>query len=222
MRRHATLVEVLVALCLTTLLLTSVFSIWRYTARASQQADLLLSTVREEAALRLRLDQILTQTLRGTFYSEEAYQNPSLVFTFDNGPQLERHFSGPVLARLFVDSNQRLALTLWPHPDHWKLDPPPSATEILASDVTRLNLAFYEPPSWGPEIDSPTIEVGREKHSPDPDRWHSEWREKFQELPALVRFTLTIDGDEEQHTITTSLPEAQKPLRYHHIVRQSL
>lgn len=210
-RQHATLLEVLIALSLTTLLVSLLFFSYRQTTKTLGETQDLLWQTEEQYGLRKRLDTVLPEILpvdeKTPFYTETINDFPSLVFAYNNGVDSEHEYSGDVIGRLYIDQENRLILATWPAPGRWRIQPPPYRTVTLLSEVDHLEIRCFEPPDFDPNpIKSPTG---------IPDEWNDVWKEEYKTIPALVR--LIIDyGDQEHVEATYPIYQANKPIRFYH------
>ncbi len=123
----------------------------------------------------------------------------ALMFSFDNGVKLDPSFANHVLGRLYLDSDSKFCLGIWPSPARWtELTTPPMKKEILFENVENLTFEFYLPPSKNRDIvwkkHTPEIELKNPdllKLSPVGE-WKHEWQQEYEVLPYLIRITLKI------------------------------
>ena len=128
LKRYATLLEVLIAMVLTIAVLMTLTFFYRQVMTIGVEIE---KTKNQDFYLRYvesRLARILPKAVSPTskeqdfvFFSlgDEALTKPgsqSLIFTFDNGVNLDKKFSNHVLGRLYLDTHGRLMLAYWPSP----------------------------------------------------------------------------------------------------------
>lgn len=147
------------------------------------------------------------------FYTSNAesmyVRPPSLVFTFDNGIDLDPRFSNYVLARLlieYVGSEQRLVLLMWPVPRCWRKDGlPPMKKEILIDKIADVDFDFFLPAEPDNKAVVQIRGVGSkpipEEERVETNQWHSSWNIAYQDLPAIIKIKI-------QRTVPTGLTPA--------------
>ena len=134
MKRHATLIELLIALVLTGALLSFLLSTLLTLSRTTPKLEGLATY-----ALHTRLKTLLPQiTDRYCFFDGN-----SLVFSYNNGIDDDPLFCAEVLGKLYLEKGA-LLLATWPLKE---CDPRPYRVEVLKVGVQRFNLTFYEPPT---------------------------------------------------------------------------
>ena len=117
------------------ILLSCLFSAYARTIQLNVKMD------RARASLLER--QHFASRLQGIFLSAKLFpseKKESLIVTFDNGIDPDPAFSGPVLARLFLDSQNRLILASWSQETKtraWR-------SEILLSQVEDFRFYFFD------------------------------------------------------------------------------
>ncbi len=165
------------------------------------------------------------------FYTtEEPYDymdGQSLVFTFDNGPDIKPEFSNGVLARLYCDRERRLRLLVWPilYDDEDPLLIPPRE-ETLLENVADLRFEMYcgdTKESRSLSLQPPEIKEGREDILPLGGHWYTTyddeksdffgWQRKFGTLPVLIRVVIEMEGG-DVYTFATPLPLAKTYVVY--------
>lgn len=208
-----TLLEVLIAFSLTALLLLLLMFFYRDQDYVNVKLD-----KQEQEAFRMmyvenRLSQILPKTVSSYDVKHDFYfftssdangvlkpGLPSLVFTFDNGNELDKSFSNHVLARLYVDKSNRLSLATLPSPNRWEGEHALSMKqEILMEDVEDLQFEFYVPPEKDRKI---ILEQAKSKGAqkigetlPEilpKNHWHQLWKPDYKQLPAIVRINVAL------------------------------
>lgn len=190
-RRHMTLMEVLIALALTMILLSTLTYFYQDVSKMNTEYEKLRKEGFQFTYVENRLANILPKAVPPTdkskdfafFTSGDAngflkMGQPSLIFAFDNGVELDKNFANHVVGRLCVNKDNQLVLATWPSPNRWEsVKQPPIKKEILMDNVDTLHFEFYVPPgkTYNP-------------HSIEPkNAWHKEWKQDYQKLPAMVR-----------------------------------
>lgn len=188
-KANFTLLEVLIALGLTLLILTTLLSAYLNAERTS-----LWWQKEEKEQFTLRF---FTHRLTEVFnHLAEIDQNKSfflttesgLIFSYDNGASFDRLFSGPVLGRLFIDPRGDLYLITWPEKELWgDSGIPPFHREVLMKGVASMQLSFLNKDENGLS-------------------WKSGgYSKEIKELPAAIKMTLTTK-EGKQHTFYFPIP----------------
>ena len=150
---------------------------------------------------------------------------PNLVFTFDNGIILDTSLSNHVLARLYIDPQSRLCLATWPSPKRWEINNPlPKMTrEILMENVSDLTFEFFVAPH---KERKNVFTKGSKKDAHTPTTmttfgfeeagWVTDWKQEYEQLPAIVKMTLTrqINKKSVSTTFAFPLPNSDKIILY--------
>lgn len=205
-KRCMTLMEVLVATALLSVLLIILLSSYRQMSQINVRLSQRQSERFQLRYLEYRLASLLPKALCLTrktatptnnnhcFYiSEDAneYMKPgSLVFAFASGVDIDAFLSErDVLARLYVDQQKQLCLALWPFESEEQELIPPMRKEILLGGVEELSFLFYFPPHpEGHKVVTERVNPGKNPDSPDRyDEWHPKWESYYSEVPPLVK-----------------------------------
>ncbi len=227
-RRYATLIELLIAIALVSILMAALMSYYGQVTKLHRQADLLRDETFQWRYVQNRLAYALPRATappyRATkkekkndfyFYSSDFESNlvrpPSLVFTFDNGFVSDPLFSGTVLARLYL-AEGALRLSIWPLPRCWRQPNPPMLQEVLLEDVESLAFEFYAPPevvgAYKPARDISPKPVD----NPSPGLWTPFWSIQYAQLPAIVTVKIKRKNDSEVKNFSFMLPNCTKPI----------
>lgn len=240
-RSFMTLLETLIAISLLSVVLVFVFGIFRELAEVSRLTD---STQKEsfqmryvESRLGFIFERIVNENSGTTrtffFYTQPPERNrwltTSLILTFNNEVRLDPHFSGDVLARLYVDSDHSLRLAIWPL---YVEDPYEFLQEeILLENVADVKFSFYVAPERiqnNKEIHSGK-QIDPEKKMPEKDTWHEdEWAITYEQMPAILKMTVEVAKDPKDlashHpgmriatkplTFSFVLPSSKNPVQY--------
>lgn len=190
MRRFFTLLEVLIALALTMILLTTLLGAYFQAEKTSlfwrQQEEALFP----ERYLNHRLEEVFrgidTVDQKKTFFFTSADTSglslpgsSSLVFSYQNGVVLNIPLSGSVLGRLYVDRDGNLTLLTWPSPADWPTDrPPPVHREVLMSQLRGFQVEFFHIPT--------------DKQGETQVGWKRDvWSKDYKYAPGLIKMRLT-------------------------------
>ncbi len=217
-KKYMTLLEVLIATLLTTILLTALTFFYRDMNLLNTGLDKLHIEQFQQSYLQMRLSTILPRTLAPKakqkdfyFYTSRALNGTSsLVFAFNNGPCLDRNFAGNVLGRLFVDSTGDLVLASWPAPSRWTEEQAPLKKEVLMENVESLNLRFYIPP----EHDLSKTGGANHLEGVTYNHWVEEWPATLRELPAMVNLRIQLKGIEKPIEFAYQLPNSNLVILY--------
>lgn len=223
-----TLLETLIAVSLLSMLLVFVFGFFRELSeitRITEQSQKQSFHMRYlESRLGFIFERIVNENVSARdffFYTQTGNRNisqvPSLILTFDNGVRVDPLFSGDVLARLYVDSDKRLCLAIWPL--HVKEPYQNMQEEILIDNVVDVKYSFYAAPER--VKDSKDLDTGQkidtEKKTPEKDKWHeNEWLISYKQMPSILKMIVTIEDPtarEEKDKI--------KELVYHFVLPSS-
>jgi hypothetical protein len=154
-RRCATLLELLIAMSLTMLIMAALAYFYRQINNINQEAEVQQTKLFKQLYLSTRLNNVLPKiqspTSKNTYFftTSAAMQEgaPSLIFSYNNGVQLDPLFSNNVLGWIFVDKQHRLCLAVWPSDDRWEESKlPPIKCEILSDNVSKVEYRFFSPP----------------------------------------------------------------------------
>lgn len=178
------LLEILIGLSLMSMLLVFLFSFLAQNMRMEQKMEQARSALLERQNVQLRLQDLFTSLTRAQLQSPLYTQplsdddTPSLILHFDNGIDPDPAFSGPLLARLYLE-NQNLCLVFWPleEKNKWR-------KEILLTHVTHLSYQFLH-----------------EKN------WLISWPKERTDVPPLIRLQLQQEGRPLQFAFRLPLAE---------------
>lgn len=227
-RRYVLLLELLIAMALMSVLMIALMGYYGQIATLNREADQIRDETFQWRYLQNRLAYVLPRATapsyratpkekKNDFYfytsdAENAYmQSPSLVFTFDNGFVSDPMFSGPVLARLFLNKGA-LRLAIWPLPRCARQGNPPMLQEVLLENVESLSFDFYNPqPATG--APKPEKEIfPKPTEEPAINLWTLFWSIGFRQLPAIVTVKVKRKNDAEVKTFSFVLPNCTKPI----------
>lgn len=188
-RLFATLIEVVIALGLLSLLLSTLFFWYRQLSTQRSKIEIAKWPTLEVRYAGQRLNTIFSrlQDLEPFFTTDN---DSSLVFLFDNSPHSQPELAKTVLACLYVDKEDNtLCLGIWPHPSTGKKEP--FEKQVLLGNISEMGFTFYNPPPFPRKsIDPP--EVG---YSYPHRGEQSSWRKNYQTRPAMMIITVTRGKD---------------------------
>lgn len=234
-RRYFLLLEVLIALGLTMILLSTLMGFYLEISRINSALEKEQDASFRKLYLSSRLAAILPKAISASdkdkdffFYSGMANDrfsksgSQTLTFGFDNGIKLDPAFSYHVLGRIYVTEAKQLCLAVWPSPARWNdLTIPPIKQEVLFVGVENLSFEFYVPPYRDRKaILSNNKFKGTYKQNEflklDPmGEWKTEWQQEYDELPVLVKIILEMSGPKaEPLTFIYPLPQSRLIIVY--------
>lgn len=235
-RRIFTLVEVIIALSLTAVVMTALSYFYLQVQEINTRTEKALRNLYQLSYLEMRLATVLPKALSETdpknnfffFTSLEGNEvikqgTSSLIFSYNNGINLNRQFASHVLGRLFLDTQNRLILATWPIPKRWKEGASPEMKkEILMEDVESLSFSFFvalaADRSKVVEIKDKVKDKKIFTPSP-PGAWIQEWKFEYYELPAILRIHIKKNSSpsqekKEEITFTFPLPNSNNVIMY--------
>lgn len=221
--RHVTLIELIIAMSLTMLIMTSLAYFYRQIDYLNQETEVQQGVLFQQLYLTTRLTDVIPRALspqsrKGDFYfyttpsTDSATRGVNLVFSFDNGVKLDTQFSQSVIGRLFIDKSNRLCLGVWPSSNRWKeaLNPPMKC-EILQENISSVSYRFYIPPKkdrkkvW--EQGKINVKLSDTFPQTEEGEWKTEWPAAWEQLPAAMEITLER-GKEPPLVIAFPLPNS--------------
>lgn len=233
-KRPMTLIEMIVALALTVIVLTTLTFFYRQVSEIDAQTEKVISDNFQLRYAETRLAEILPRTISASnqkhdfvFFSIEGDGlakpgSQSLIFTFDNQISLDKMFSNHVIGRIYLDTKGNLTLAYWPSPKRWERNHlPPMKKEILLENVDNLAFEFYIAPvkeiAAEPKDDKKTSK-GDKSPPPSPEpkgAWRKlPWQVEFQQLPAMIRVMVTLPKREKPMVFAFPLPNAKSHVIY--------
>ncbi len=187
-KRPFLLLEILISLVLTALLLSCVFGFWV----GSVKTEVKLCKTREEglarAYVQTRLEQIFTGLIAGDPKGSIYTQDESLVVVFNNGIDPDPSFSGPILAKIYLDEEHNLALALWPKEEVKKKERI-WRKEVLLRNVSQCNWEFLGEKQGISTPEKKRVAVRSVNGSLE---WCSNWPLSFAGIPAVVRLVIAL------------------------------
>lgn len=226
-----TLLEVMIAMALTMLLLSSLSYMFLFVEKINQRSE----AKQEQAFSTLYLEERLNYLMRHTysprdvdkhyyFFTSQAQDSslfkegtPSLTFSFNNGNVLDKSFGGAVLGRLFVDPKGDLTLAVWPLPTEVKKLPETIHKEILLKGVEEMNFYFLVAPSKDrtrifSQLKKGMLAKKTFKQLPPAGFNHRQWQSDYSSLPAAVK--IEIKQNNEWLHFSIPLPHSDQVILY--------
>ena len=212
-RRGFSLLELMIALILMSMLLSSLFYLLSKTVTLNQaineQQDNAFKQVIAQKKLEYVFDHLQTSNdYQSLFYLQEIShaskgQTSCLNFTYDNGIDPFSIFSNTVYGQMFLNEAHQLILRTWPLPATFKERCIPMREQILFQDVARADFAFYK---WN----------DKEGHG----AWIDFWEKEHKEWPHLIRlhiefFTKDQKREGEKMVFSFLVPHAVHTIQYH-------
>lgn len=203
-KNFMTLIETMTALALLSLVLTLLFGFFKQLSDLQVLTEAKQSESFETRYVESRLSYIFQRLVNENewhsnfyFYLDQPKSDisnyPSLVFTFDNDVRAEPTFSGHIIARLYVDTKDKLCLAMWPifseNPkEHMQ-------KEVLLENVNGIKFAFFMP-SERKKSDADVATQKNEKgeiKSPVKNAWNeNEWLKSYDLMPAILKIDFTL------------------------------
>lgn len=203
-KSYMTLLETLIAVSILSIVLVFVFGFFREMNEITRLTDLQQKESFQNRYLESRLNYIFERIVneneknihRLFFYTEPPnrsyWLSTSLVLTFDNGVRSNPMFSGDVLAKLYLDTERRLKLAIWPlHVEDPHLY---MHEEILLENVADLNFSFYRAPERiqdNKEIHSGEV-IDAENKFPKKNTWHPDWYITYNQMPSIIKISIDV------------------------------
>ncbi len=197
-KRPLILLEIMIALSLTALLLTTLARFFAGCLKMDQKIEQLRSSLAGRQKVQVCLSSIFTSMapLPGSAaLCTLDDEGTSLGLSFDNGIDPDPKFSGQVIGKLFVDESSNLCLAIWPIDEEATF----CRKEILCPNVQKMNLKFFAKkkaasPSFGFE-------------------WRSTWPKESGALPPMVRLSLTQRGETSDFAFAIPCKGSRIPYR---------
>jgi hypothetical protein len=238
LKKHPfTLIEAIIAAGLTILLLGILLFFYRQINALSQASEALQNKNFQLRYAEIRLANVLPHAIpEPTEYRDFHFfttQNPySLIFIFDREVDKDRKYSSHILARLYVDSENKFCLGLWPAPNRWVEGiTPVMKKEVLLEGVESIKFAFFVAPEKNWHLDSKTApketsdvtyipeeETSEKKnpHSSDPlkpgpeGEWIYNWEPSYRSLPAIIKLEVVFKHGAAPATFAFPLVNSQR------------
>ncbi len=181
------LFEIIVGLALLSGLLSILFSFFTSSAKMQEKLGRAEAALAERQRLNQRLQTILTSviptpdpSLPASLYTQKfpEEENLSLVIYFDHGIDPDPAFSGPSLARIYINPQHELCLAIWPK-DREK-DKTLVRHEVLLQNIKTFAFQFLT------------------QKTDQSISWESKRPAKAKEdIPSLIRLDLWEEGNQK-------------------------
>lgn len=220
LKRYVSLIEVLIAMVLTVLVLSTLLFFYQQISFISIDIDKVKAEHFNLRYVENRLSEILPRTINEKDKKDFAFfslnddgigmgGSQSLIFTFDNDISRDNAFSNNVIGRLYLDKQGALTLAYWPVPKRQeKGGTVPMKKEILMEGVDSLSFEFFIPPE---KTGEPSSNKPPEKPSPEPKgNWRKQlWLKEYKTLPAMVKLHVGLKnekGEKEKSNLSFVFP----------------
>lgn len=224
-KRHVTLIEVIIAMSLTMIILSTLTYFYREMALLDAMGERQQQKNFQMLYVGNRLMTSIPKTVDNNkkdfaFFTPRDIDpmfmsgSPSLIFTFDNCVKLDPLFANNVLGRLYLDNQGRLILAKWPSPIRWKDQRPPLKKEVLMEGVKQMEFAFFSSPSRGKRAKNYQKQSPTDQPFPAGEWAFSEWKKDYEQLPLMMKITLTMEDDDTEYVFAFPLPNAKEPVIY--------
>ena len=183
--RAFTLLEVMIALALASMLMLFLFDMYREVAVQKIAAEKLEEKQFAEQKVQMRLTEIFS---KASLREDELFnvRGKDIFFTFHNGVDADSRFSGEVKG-LLSHSKERLELRIRP------LDGSGERMELLMENVKAVTYEFFD----------------KEKER----AWTPHWDNESLSIPAMIKLKIT-KKDEKETEFAFFLPPANLPAEY--------
>ncbi len=211
-KRSFILLEMLIALSLTAILLTFLFSFFVESARIEKKLDIARMEINHRSHLQTRLQAVFSaldyDPLGFALYTQKISREKgmSLIVVFDQGVDPEPAYSGTILGRLFIDADKNLCLATWP------LDLPkngPWRQEILLPHIEDFEWEFLGKISATEHAKKEKIRPITPTHG-----WRTAWSKTHQEPPSIIRLTVWEEKQKEPLRFAFILPVLEPFVTY--------
>ncbi len=179
-RRYLSLMEVLVALTLFSIILTFLLGTYLSFNHLNRSQEILHEKAIQNRYMKTRLQRMFSSLMpndeSAAFLTLHYNNSPSLVFTYHNGVNINPRACNMVLAGLFVqreNEKKHLCLAVWEKPEDLKRSPI-LRQEVLMKDIEKLHFTFIdeenERSTWSDKSRIPTliaIHVDKQKKRQD-------------------------------------------------------
>lgn len=208
-RRFMTLIELVISLSLIILLLGVLSFFYRDIALLDISAEKNEKEQFHQLYIENRLGRILPRIIseydaKGHFVffthrlNSDASKTEGLTFLFNNGSDLNSQNASEVLARLFVDQQNRLVLATWPSTKNkkfWDNSTTIAGKQILLEDVESLSFKFYIPKERDRSLIEEKLGVKKESSESSTEGasgWVDKWPKSKKYLPAMIKVIIKI------------------------------
>ncbi|MFV0340916.1 MAG: hypothetical protein ACK5MA_09900 [Parachlamydiaceae bacterium] len=194
--RRFTLLEVLIALALTTILLTTLLAAYFQAETASLEGERYRASLWIKRVMTQRLNAIFSTLATPSTADKQFFflgpEGNSLIFSYDNGINFIPIFSGDVLSELYLSKNGEITLLTWPDRASWneELLPLPKR-EVLMSNIDNMSFSFFQTAS-----------------DKEAAQWIDSWDKSKNALPGLIRLQYQKRKSTKPEQIIFLVPQA--------------
>jgi type II secretory pathway component PulJ len=175
-KRFFSLIEVIIALFLSAIIITSLFSFFKNVMKIESDVENAKKTAFQNENLHIRLNQIFFDIKNSDFYLDE---NNELYFIFDNGIDKIAKYSNEVFAKLALKDNN---LTLFISDKYLDENNKDFREEVLFKNVKKLEYKFLAKKDE-------KLKVKKDFVSNDL-YWHYQWLKDFKKLPIYINLNV--------------------------------
>jgi type II secretory pathway pseudopilin PulG len=205
------LVEVIIAISLFGLLLAALFGIFSNYIKTDQALTKARTRYERLLLAQTKLQRIFAHTVFTNPEYHHFYLNDAneLIFTYDNCFETATQFPAIVLAKLFVDEENKLNLAIWLHDEEpIEKSPEKFRKDFILDNISKVEFEFFKAPLSQKERAKKT----KTEESPDVPQGHfvGTWPKKLKSSPTLLKMTLSPDDT----TFWFVLPSDVKPAIY--------
>src|SRR3990167_8076513 len=172
------LLETMIALILTAILMTFLFSFFTQSAKMDKKLDAIRMAVSSLGYLQMRLQDLFlaldSSQLKSPIFTQpsEDSKRLHLYVTFDNGIDPSPEFSGIIQGKICLEEGN-LCLISWPKDAEREK---PSRKEILLTDISDFSCEFFGEPMITKKA---------------PLEWQQSWPANGNRQPCMIRFHVT-------------------------------
>lgn len=233
-KRFLTLIELLIAMALTTLVLSVLFYFYRDIDWLNQDMEKSQREAFRLSYVQSRLSDILPNIVSPRTEIEDFFfyvsheggdlfkqGNPSLVFTYNFGANRNPQFANHVIGRLYLDPYNNFYLATLPSPKQWSPTSLEMKKELLLENVESLAFKFYVPPekdrsNMGNKAPKGGYAKGKSLSTDiqPKNSWHTDWKNEYHQLPAMIKVILEIKNQNEPFIFTYPLPSSDFQIIY--------
>ncbi len=190
LRQSLTLLEVMIALSLTSVMLFFLFGFFREITVKNHEAEKIQEKFFSQEKAHMRLSGLFSEFLefsdaQALLYTDVKEASPSLLGTFYAPVDADPLFSGALLATLYLSRKGALELEISPLGEEGK-----SKKETLLENIQEIAFSFFD----------------LEKKV-----WKDKWEKGSSRFPAMIQITLTQKNKEPKLHFAFFLSSAQTP-----------
>ena len=149
----------------------------------------------------MRLSSLVTSIVPRSSLSTSSgssfYTSDGLIAIFDNGVDPDPSFSGPIIGKVFVDSDSNLVLALWPLE---KMEKNFYRKEILLPNVQKIRFQFLAKKN-AQQIDPKAVSINSNLE------WRTDWPKNRWDIPSIIRMIVQQKNQEIGFAFTAPILE---------------